>query len=141
MVLTFDDNYLEENGLGSMPQAARRPFIHFLHGQLELRVGAKLSEGLSNEQVDEYVKLIDGVAESVEAFLKQIPDYQNHSDYLKVQEQMQLPTDHPELNKEFAPQAWLSIHRPNFREIVNTVFTDLAAEVKSSSQKILASLE
>lgn len=55
----FDDKFLEEIGLGSMPQDQRQAFLQHLYEELELRVGTRLSEGMSDEQLGEFEKLID----------------------------------------------------------------------------------
>ena len=55
----FDDNFLQQLGLGSMPQEQKQAFLQHLYEELELRVGTRLSEGMSDEQLGEFEKLID----------------------------------------------------------------------------------
>lgn len=55
----FDDKFLEELGLGGMPDEQKKAFLQHLYEELELRVGTRLSEGMSDEQLGDFEKLID----------------------------------------------------------------------------------
>lgn len=55
----FDDKFLEELGLGGMPDDQKQAFLQHLLEELELRVGTRLSEGMSDEQLGDFEKLID----------------------------------------------------------------------------------
>jgi hypothetical protein len=57
--MQFDDNFLQSVGLGGMPADQKQAFLQHLYDELELRVGTRLSEGMSNEQLEEFEKLID----------------------------------------------------------------------------------
>ena len=57
----FDDNFLESVGLGSMPAEQKEAFLQYAQDQLETRVGEKMSEGLSDAQLDEFEKIIDNL--------------------------------------------------------------------------------
>lgn len=55
----LNDEFLQQLGLGSMPQDQKQAFLQHLYEELELRVGTRLSEGMSDEQLGEFEKLID----------------------------------------------------------------------------------
>lgn len=55
----LDENFLQSVGLGSMPADQQQAFLQHLYEELELRVGTRLSEGMTNEQLDEFERLID----------------------------------------------------------------------------------
>ena len=50
----LDDKFLEEVGLGSLPDDQKKLFLDHFREQLELRVGLQLSEGLSEMQLAEF---------------------------------------------------------------------------------------
>ena len=50
----LDDKFLEEVGLGSLPDDQKKLFLDHFREQLELRVGLQLSEGLSDMQLAEF---------------------------------------------------------------------------------------
>ena len=55
----LDDQFLESVGLGNMPDDQKAMFLEHLLEELELRVGTRLSEGMSNEKLTEFEKLIE----------------------------------------------------------------------------------
>ena len=50
----LDENFLNDIGLGSLPEAQKKPFLQHIYEELELRVGTRLSDGLSDEQLEEF---------------------------------------------------------------------------------------
>ena len=53
----FDDSVLESVGLGSMPAEQKDAFLQYAQDQLEVRIGEKMSEGLTEAQLDEFEKI------------------------------------------------------------------------------------
>lgn len=60
----LDDNLLRELGLGSLPPAEKNKMLAHIYETLELRVGMKLAEQMSDGQLDEFEKFIDQNDES-----------------------------------------------------------------------------
>jgi len=55
----LDDNLLRELGLGDLPAAEKNKMLAHIYETLELRVGMKLSEQMSDAQLDEFEGFID----------------------------------------------------------------------------------
>lgn len=55
----LDDNLLQELGLGALPPAEKNAMLRHIYETLEMRVGMKLAEQMSNEQLDEFEGFID----------------------------------------------------------------------------------
>ena len=55
----LDDNLLRELGLGDLPAAEKNKMLAHIYETLELRVGMKLAEQMSDEQLDEFEGFID----------------------------------------------------------------------------------
>jgi hypothetical protein len=55
----LDDNLLRELGLGSLPAEEKNKMLAHIYETLEMRVGMKLAEQMSNEQLDEFEGFID----------------------------------------------------------------------------------
>jgi len=55
----LDDNLLKELGLGELPPAEKNKMLSHIYETLEMRVGMKLAEKMSNEQLDEFEGFID----------------------------------------------------------------------------------
>lgn len=59
MALQIDDNFLQSVGLGALPQAEKDKLLAHIYETLETRVGMKLAEKMSDEQLDEFEGFID----------------------------------------------------------------------------------
>jgi len=55
----LDDNLLKELGLGTLPAEEKNKMLAHIYETLEMRVGMKLAEQMSNEQLDEFESFID----------------------------------------------------------------------------------
>jgi hypothetical protein len=55
----LDDNLLKELGLGALPADEKNRMLAHIYETLEMRVGMKLAEQMSNEQLDEFEGFID----------------------------------------------------------------------------------
>src|SRR5579864_6844297 len=55
----LDDNLLRELGLGSLPPAEKNKMLAHIYETLELRVGMKLAEQMTDAQLDEFEAFID----------------------------------------------------------------------------------
>jgi len=55
----LDDNLLRELGLGNLPPAEKNKMLAHIYETLELRVGMKLAEQMTDQQLDEFEAFID----------------------------------------------------------------------------------
>ena len=55
----LDDNLLKELGLGDLPAAEKNKMLAHIYETLEMRVGMKLAEQMTNDQLDEFEAFID----------------------------------------------------------------------------------
>jgi hypothetical protein len=55
----LDNAFLEELGLGSLPPVEKNKMLAHIYETLEMRVGMKLAEQMSNEQLDEFESYIN----------------------------------------------------------------------------------
>lgn len=70
----IDDAFMTEVGLGDMPEAEKQAFMEHAREELEVRVGRTVSERLTDEQLEEFSALPDGV--EVRNWLNlNVPDY------------------------------------------------------------------
>ncbi len=60
-MIRVDDNFMMEVGLGDMPEAEARAFIDHAEEELEVRVGQKLSENLSDAELIEFTQIEDAM--------------------------------------------------------------------------------
>lgn len=55
----LDNNFLDEIGLGSLPENDKAAMLHHIYETLELRVGMRLAEQMTDAQLDEFEAFID----------------------------------------------------------------------------------
>jgi len=55
----LDDNFLQDIGLGGLPQDQKVQMLRDIYETLELRVGMRLAEQMTDDQLDEFEALID----------------------------------------------------------------------------------
>lgn len=55
----LDENLLQELGLGSLPPSEKNKMLAHIYETLELRVGMKLAEQMTDAQLDEFETYID----------------------------------------------------------------------------------
>jgi hypothetical protein len=134
----LDDNFLEDLGLGDLPAEQKKPFLQHIYSELEMRVGAKLSEGMTDEQMAEFESIIDRKDDAIKSWLSQYaPNYHSDGAFLKLQSITQLDARDPNLRAEYAATKWLEVNRPNYREVVTGVLDEIKKEISASRDKIL----
>jgi predicted RNA-binding Zn ribbon-like protein len=93
----LDDNLLQELGLGSLPPAEKNKMLAHIYETLELRVGMKLAEQMTDAQLDEFEAFIDknDEAGALHWLETNFPDYKqvvaDELDKLKAEIKAQAP--------------------------------------------------
>ena len=131
----IDDQFLKEVGLEGMPENEKKAFLEHLQGELELRVGEKLVEGMSEEKVNEFEKIVDGDEETIGRFVGGVGDYKQDGLYKKVVE-AGFADGSSETMKQYATVKWLTLNRPDFEQMIEGCVTELKEEVKNNRDKI-----
>ena len=71
----LDDKFLQDLGLDQLPESQRQAFLQHIYDELELRVGTQLSEGMSDEQLEQYEAIIDKDQNVIVSWIAQyVPD-------------------------------------------------------------------
>lgn len=134
----LDDQFLQDIGLSDLPEEQRKPFLQHVYDQLEYRVGVRLSEGMSDAQLEEFESIIDRKPEVVEAWVAQhAPDFMNDVLYTKIQDASGLPAGDPQIKAEYAATKWLEVNRPDYRDVVSKTLEELKQEIGQNRSVIL----
>jgi hypothetical protein len=59
MALKLDNSLIEELGLGALPEHEKQLLLRQIYEKLEMNVGVRLADQMSNEQLDEFEKFVD----------------------------------------------------------------------------------
>lgn len=72
--MQFDEKFLQEMGLSAMPEEQKKEFLAYIQEELEVRIGQRISKGLTEEQLAEFDAITDN-AEAARWLEKNRPDY------------------------------------------------------------------
>lgn len=134
----LDDQFLTDIGLADLPEEQRKPFLQHVYDQLEYRVGIRLSEGMSDAQLEQFEAIIDKKPEVVDTWITQYaPSYTTDELFTKIQQATNLPAEHPGLKAEYAATKWLEVNRPDYRDVVARTLEELKAEISQNREAIL----
>ena len=134
----FEESFLEQVGLSNMPQEQKDNFLQYAQDQLEVRIGEKMSEDLSEAQLDEFEKIIDNDQETVQKWLAQLGDYQNDETFIKLKEDADMDGDDQMLLADYVTAKWLDQNCPQYQQIIHDVMGELQEEISQQKDAILA---
>lgn len=72
--MEFDEKFLQEMGLSAMPEDQKQKFLDYVQEELEVRIGERISKGLTQTQLNEFDMIVDP-AEAANWLEKNRPDY------------------------------------------------------------------
>lgn len=134
----LDDKFLQELGLDQLPEDQKQAFKEHIYSELELRVGTRLSDGLTEAQLTEFESFVDRNDEKVLAWISaNVPDYQTDQSYQQLIANVPQGTDPAAVLAEYASLKWLSLNRPDYRQVVASVLDELKSEIIGSRDVIL----
>lgn len=134
----LDENFLQQVGLGDLPESQKHEFLAYFREQLEVRVGTKLSEGLSDAQLSEFEAFIDRNMDVTNRWISErAADYQNDQVYQKLKAGAPESASDNDILAEYASLRWLSLNRPDYRDVVAATMEELRQEVVKNKDAIL----
>ncbi len=134
----LDDQFLSDIGLADLPEEQKKPFLQHVYDQLEYRVGVRLSEGMSDAQLEEFEAIIDRKEDVVNSWIQaHAPGYAAEEVFQKIQQASGLAANNPALKAEYAATKWLEVNRPDYRDVVAQTLDELKAEISQNRDAIL----
>lgn len=138
----LDDKFLADLGLDQLPEEQKQAFLQHIYEELELRVGTRLSDGLSDTQLEEFEKIIDRDQVTIDAWLAQYaPNYHQDEIFMRMQQATKLDPNDPNLRTEYVATKWLEVNRPDYRQVVAQVLDELKKEIMTNREAILGGSE
>jgi len=134
----IDDNMLAQLGLGSLPADERKKLIDQITETLELRVGMKLAENMSDDQLDEFERFVDGDIEFAKAYLDNLDPNWDQDANFQAQKTAAIEAGVSEqaITAEYAAYKWLETIFPTYKQVVSEEFEKLKNEIKRDASKI-----
>ena len=72
--MKIDEEFLVEVGLAAMPAEQKKDFLDYVQEELEVRIGERISRGLTQTQLNEF-DMINEPVEAAKWLEKNRPDY------------------------------------------------------------------
>ena len=72
--MEFDEKFLQEMGLSAMPEDQKQKFLDYIQEELEVRIGERISKGLTQAQLNEFDRITDQ-SEATKWLEQNRPDY------------------------------------------------------------------
>lgn len=136
--MKFDDDFLSEVGLSNLPQEQKESFLKQAKEELELRVGEKMSQGLSDAQIEEFEGIMKNDQDVIRKVVSELgSDFRNDPIYQKLLERNGVTEGTWEIIGEYLSIKWIQKNRPDYHDIVKSSIEELKAEIKADSSKIL----
>lgn len=134
----LDEKFLEDLGLESLPEDQRKAFLQHIYEELELRVGTKLSDGLSDAQMEEFAAIVDKKKDVTDPWVqKHMPNYKQEAQFQSLQQLTKRDADDMGLRDEYIATKWLEINRPDYKQVVNDTINEIKKEIKDNRDAIL----
>ena len=133
----IDEKFLDDCGLAALSLEDRGSLIDLLRDQLATSVGRRLSDGMTEEQLEEFSEITERNPRVVDGWLAQhAPDHGDDELFLKIAAENpdRFPAD---LRAEYAATAWLRLNRPDYRDVVVAEVGALRAKVSAGAAALL----
>ena len=72
--MQFDEQFLQEMGLQAMSEDQKQAFLDYIQEELEVRIGERISKGLTEAQLSEFDAITDP-SEAAKWLRQNRPDY------------------------------------------------------------------
>ena len=139
-MIRVDENFLRETGPGDLDEMQRTAFIEEAQRLLENRIGEKLSEGLSLEQLEEFDGIMKKDKNVMIKALAKLGDYRIDEVYQNLLKRYGVTEGTVDILSEYLSIKWIQTNRPNYAEVSRQVFEELKQEVRASSAEIRSSM-
>lgn len=133
----IDEKFVDELGLTDLKPEEKREFAEHISRELEQRVGDRLTNGMSDELLDEFGYFVDGDKEGMNKwFAANMPNFRNDAEYQQLAASQ---PDAPEqaLMSQFGALKWLQKNRPDYQDVVRHTLDELKQEIISSRDAIM----
>lgn len=136
--MKFDDNFLLEVGLQALPTDKKADFLAQAQEELEVRVGEKMCQGLSEDQLLEFEKLMENDQATIRKMVFDLKtDFREDAIYKKLLKKYGVAEGNWEILAEYLSIRWIQKNRPDYRQIVESVTEQLKTEIRSRAPQIL----
>lgn len=137
----LDDDFLNDLGVSGLPDDEKRELLQHIYEELELRVGTRLAQGLTEEQMQEFDAILQQDEERIHGWLStHLPEYEERGDYKQFMNSVNQDAVSASIAalSEYVATKWLEVNRPDYRQVVATVLEEIKQEIIENRTAILS---
>lgn len=139
-MIKVDDRFLTEVGLQNMPEPQRTAFMTEIQIELENRVGEKMSEGMTQEQLEEFDGIMQKDRNVMIKFLTKLGDYRQDEIYQKLLQKYNVAEGTLEILSEYLSVKWIQLNRPDYAQVARDIENEFKQEIISKRGEIVAAV-
>lgn len=132
-MLQIDDAFLADIGLGHLSEEEKQKRIELIQAELEERIGESVMADLSEEQLAEFVAMLDQDEAKIQQWLHEtVPGYEQQDGYKAFLREAGVTEDQPVpagLLANYAVVEWLKVNCPDYQAIVEETTAELKEEL------------
>ena len=137
--MKLDNDFLAEVGLQDMPEERKKAFLEHVQDELEVRVGEKISDEMTLEQVKEFEQVVSNDQEAIRKMVLDMKqDFRQDETYKQILKRHGVSQGNWEILAEYLSVKWIQNNCPNYREIVTEAKERLKNEIMQNREQLLA---
>jgi hypothetical protein len=137
-MIRLDDDFLASIGLAALPPEDKQKMLQHIYETLEVRVGMRLARQMTDAQLDEFEKFVDGNQQYALDYLSRYEGWQQDPAYV-AQKERAVKQGKPEgaATTEFAALKWLGVNFPDHKQAIEAELDKLKEEIKAQAPAII----
>lgn len=140
-MIKVDERFLVEVGLQNMPEPQKTAFTTEIQEELENRVGEKISEGMTTEQLEEFDGIMQKDRNVMIKFLTKLGDYRQDEIYQKLLQKYNVAEGTLEILGEYLSVKWIQLNRPDYARVAQDIEAEFKQEIINAHDEIITAVQ
>lgn len=136
-MIKVDERFLAEVGLQNLPEPQKEALVAEIQVELENRVGEKMSEGMTPEQLEEFDGIMRKDRNVMIKFLSKLGDYRQDEIYQKLLQKYNVTEGTLEILGEYLSVKWIQLNRPDYAKVAQDIESEFKQEIIRSHDEII----
>ena len=139
-MIKVDERFLVEVGLQNMPEPQKTAFMTEIQEELENRVGEKIREGMTTEQLEEFDGIMQKDRNVMIKFLTKLGDYRQDEIYQKLLQKYNVAEGTLEILGEYLSVKWIQLNRPDYARVAQDIEAEFKQEIINAHDEIITAV-
>ena len=136
-MIKVDERFLAEVGLQNLPEPQKEALVAEIQVELENRVGEKMSEGMTPEQLGEFDGIMRKDRNVMIRFLSKLGDYRQDEIYQKLLQKYNVTEGTLEILGEYLSVKWIQLNRPDYAKVAQDIESEFKQEIIRSHDEVI----